>query len=300
MLTYIYRSSPGLGTGPGKAQAWWMWLGSHVSLHPHHAAAVPGTYYIKVVSPCRECFRGPWAVPSAVTPTGIMNPVISGEEASPCLGHPFPQTSLSAAALMPTCSSFPSLTQQINFNSKLTLFFCWLACQMREQGRFFHWRIREAPRLAGSAVTHRAAGCLLKGPDPEQSPHSLRGSAGFSLSPRCFIFILSQTSLANFIDKIHNLGLESLLLFSCERWGVLFFFFTLPISPHSLHPPEAGIQPVLCRGMELRTQPCTQRLAAPQLSHGEEKAPQKDLNLKQECDAGGSTDGAEIMHYRME
>lgn len=136
MLTYIYRSNIGLGTGPGKAQAWWMWLGSHVSLHPHHAAAAPGTYYVKVVSPCRECFRGPWAVPGAVTPTGTMNPVISREGANPCLGHPFPQTSLSAAALMPTCSSFPSLTQQINFNSKLTLFFCWLACQMRARQIF--------------------------------------------------------------------------------------------------------------------------------------------------------------------
>lgn len=101
-------------------------------------------------------------------------------------------------------------------------------------------------------MTHRVSGCLLKGPEPEQSPHSLQGSTSSSVSPCCFIFILSQTLLANFIDKIHNLGLESSLLFSYERWGVLFFFSTLPISPHSPHPPEAASQSVPCQGMELR------------------------------------------------
>lgn len=101
-------------------------------------------------------------------------------------------------------------------------------------------------------MTHRVSGCLLKGPEPEQSPHSLGGSASFSLSPHCFIFILSQTLLPNFIDKIHNLGLESSLLFSYERWGVLFFFSMLPILPRSLHPPKANFQPVPCRGMEPR------------------------------------------------
>lgn len=33
---------------------------------------------------------------------------------------------------------------------------------------------------------------------------------------------------------------------------------------------------------------------------GEEKAPRQDLNPKQEGDAGGSTDGTEIMRDRIE
>lgn len=128
-----------------------------------------------------------------------------------------------------------------------------MLARLSEEGKAdFPLAIKGAPRLASSAVTHRASGCLLKGSEPEQSPHSLRGSAGFSSSRHCFSFILSQTLLANFIDKIHNLGLESSLLFSCERWGVQCFFSMLPILPHSLHPPKARFQPVLCRGMELR------------------------------------------------
>lgn len=122
---------------PGRRRRGCGW--AHASLHPqrwHRALVVPGISYVKVVSPCREYYGGPRAVPGTERPAGITNPVISRERDSPRLGHPFPQASLSAAAFIITCFSFPSLTQQINFNSKLTLFFCWLAGQMRARQIF--------------------------------------------------------------------------------------------------------------------------------------------------------------------